>query len=331
MKTKGTLLAAGAVGALMSAPSAFALSDHPSLCTSYQREWQSRSQGTLAGMLEFINDPTLKKMCPKTEGDAALRIATEQVKKQDAEKEKAKLELVVSNKASKAEVADATKRLAALETSVEQDRKAREAAEAAATEERRKRMELEAAAAIPGRTRNLLACSISQDVEKLDQGNMENMKFDNIDITPEIQVVYDIADVSGKAVDVYGFDLTQQQWSRTRVGALLKGTVLSLGATSQSLKNIQIKEKSDLDLGAMTIRGRAMVEPAASGGPSLFNLDVGTGKAGLNMDALTKRPPRVWVELRGNCAYQNGDPPGPLTGTPQFRVTSRDIPNVPKP
>lgn len=333
MKIKGGLLASAALGAmgLCFAAPAHALSDHPSLCISYQREWDSLSQGTLAKMQEFIKDPSLRRMCPKTENDVAIRIASEQAKEQEqARQRQAISDLTRDQAATKASINAATKQLAAFEETMAAERNAKLQAEAVAQEERRKRLELEAAASIPGRSRNLIACSLSQDVERLDQGNIPGMKFTDIIMPPEIQVVFDIADIADGVVDVYGFDIKARQWSRTRAGAQMKGKVLTVGGTSQNENNLRLQSRQEINLDAMNAKGRALADPVATGGSSLLNFDGSTGNAGINLGALLQSPPRMWIEQKGNCAYQNGEPPGPLTATPEFRITSRAIPNIPK-
>lgn len=298
--------------------------DHPSLCTDLQREWGILStNGRAADIQTFRDSVDANKvaMCPVTIGAADSRVR---------ELEAQEIADAARRDAWRAQQGNAAAaqllREANAEATRQRQRADRAAAEAAA--ERAARLAREQAEAIPGRPRNLLACSLSQDIARFDRGNIPGTQIENLVVPPEIQVVYDLVGVDQGVIDVYSWDLDQRQWSRSRAAVVREGNRVTIGGTSENEQNARIRVVDSVDLDAMTVTGQGYFEPINAGGQSAIDINR-NGQANLNLGALMQRAPRLWLESRGTCAFQSGGPPGPLTATPSWRVTDRAIPTIP--
>lgn len=320
MRTKLLLLAATAVVFFFAEPKD-ALADHV-LCSDPQGQWNLlQTSGTLADVSSFRANVNARyaNICPALIQSVELR--RDELARRQQERERLQAEARDRVSGAQTQLDELNRRIA-LETT------ARRRAENQINLMLRQREEEEAAARIPDRPRNLLACLVSQDVARFDRGNIPGTQIENLEVPPEIQVVYDIADAEQGAVDVYGWDLIARQWTRNRVAAQLNGRTLTVGATLENEQNARVVGAEVINLDALTVTGRGLFEPINVGGQSAINVD-GNGQANLNIGALFQRPPRVWLESRGACAYQSGSPPGPLTSTPSWRVADRAIPTVP--
>lgn len=318
MKTKLLLLAAAAAVCLLGAPTD-ASADHI-ICRSQENEWALlQTGGNLSDVTSFRGSVAENAgVCPTLMSAVDQRLG--ELTSRQAERERLRAEAAQSQAARE--------ELASIERTLQQETAARRRAEREILNLRRVREAEAAQAQIPGRPRNLVACLISQDVARMDRGNIPGMQIENLNVPPEIQVVYDIADAAQGAIDVYGWDLTARQWTRNRVAASREGSVLTIGATTENEQNARIRARETINLDTMSQNGMGYFEPITSGAAPAIN--VNNGQANLNVGALFQRAPRLWLETRGSCAYQNGAPPGPLTGTPSWRVTVREIPTIPQ-
>ncbi|MEJ0060833.1 MAG: hypothetical protein WDM79_15180 [Terricaulis sp.] len=326
MSMKRALLFSVAVGfvAWIDPAAAVPRSDNPALCASFQQEWVALAQhGGVQDVSRFRGEVPV--LCPMTANAVDGRLSElRQREVADAQRR----EVLVSQQATNAAAA---RELREANEAANRERVLRVQAEQEASNLRRIREAELAAASIPGRARNLWACSISQDIARLDQGTMPNVRFDDVVVPPEVHVVYDIADAAQGAVDVYSWDINERQWTRSRLAASRVGNLLTVGATSENEQNVRILNRAVLDLDALTVIGAGFVEPISTGGGSVANLDFSTGQLNLNPNEIfrrTQRPPRLWLETRGACAQSNA-PPSPLTSTPTWHTTVREIPTIP--
>ena len=295
--------------------------DHQ-FCAPFQREWQSLQNGGLDATSAFRIEVSNSRMCPLLLSAIDQRVSVLAREQSDRSALRQQLEAQsAQNRAAQTELTN-------LERTLRQETVARQRAEQDAADLRRIREAEEAAARIPGRPRNLIACSMAQDIARMERGNIPGVQFENLNVPPEIQVVYDIADVERGAIDVYGFDLVGRRWTRNRVAASRTGNSITAGGTYENEQNARLRALEVIDLDTMTTNGQGFFEPINSGAAPAIN--VNNGQANLNVGALFQQPPRLWLETRGYCAYQNGAPPGPLTGTPEWRVTAREIPTIPR-
>jgi hypothetical protein len=321
MRAKLFLFAAAAAVCFFTAPME-ASADHV-LCNEPQAQWNDllQSSGSLADVSSFRANINARyaNICQGL--IASVEQRRDDLTRRQQEQERLRAEVADRREGAQAE-------LTALNRRIADETAARRRAENQINLMLRQREEEEAAERIPGRQRTLLACLISQDVARFDRGNIPGTQIERFEAPPEVQVVYDIQDAAQGAIDVYDWDLTAHQWTRNRIAAQLVGQTLTVGATLENDENGRVKSRGVINLEALSMNGAALFEPINAGGQSAINVDR-NGQANLNLGALMQRPPRVWLETRGNCAYQSGSPPGPLTSQPEWRVIERAIPTVP--
>jgi hypothetical protein len=174
----------------------------------------------------------------------------------------------------------------------------------------------------------LIACSANSDIAAIDQGNINGLKFENIVLPPENHFLYDVSDLAHGVAYVYEHDMRSSSWTRQKIAAVKNGQAITLGSAGENAdSSIRYLRRVQVDLASMAVRGELFFEYVVD-----RSMSVGLENSGARVDfgGLSKRSPRLWVEVDGRCAYQQEAPPSQLTPSPEFLVTARKIPVIPR-